>query len=182
MDETMKLKAKRIIKSLISEKNTSSLKDEAESRVDYLADILGIKKEDVIEAISLMRQEGILSDSHDMSAYIATSDTENTSLNNLENYAKLERFLLKEFSESLNSYNLKELNEKALNEGISRSSIKNIRTLLYFLEIKNYISKQENSHNHNINIVLEKPYKVLVKKFEKRIELCRFIIEKLYHD
>ena len=180
MDETMKLKAKRIIKSLISEKNTSSLKDEAESRVDYLADILGIRKEDVIEAISLMRQEGILSDSHDMSAYIATSDTENKSLNNLENYAKLERFLLKEFSESLNSYNLKELNEKALNDGIGRSSIKNIRTLLYFLEIKNYISKQENSHNHNINIVLEKPYKVLVKKFEKRIELCRFIIEKLY--
>ena len=87
--------AKRIIKSLISSRSIADAgNDDAESRIDYLADILGIPKEDVVTSINLMRQEGLLADSMDMSAYILKTDTENRSAQILNRFAKLEEFLL----------------------------------------------------------------------------------------
>jgi ATP-dependent DNA helicase RecQ len=56
-------KAVRIIKSLISQKHIAKAQDsEAESRIDYLADILGISKSEIISVVERMRQEGILAD------------------------------------------------------------------------------------------------------------------------
>lgn len=58
-DETEK--AVRIIKSLISQKNIAKAQDsEAESRIDYLADILGLSKKEIISAVERMRQEGTI--------------------------------------------------------------------------------------------------------------------------
>ena len=70
----------RIIKSLISSKykaNAGSM--ESGARVDYLADMLGMTKAEVIQAVNLMRQEGILADSRDMSALIHKTDNEKKS-------------------------------------------------------------------------------------------------------
>ena len=54
-------KSVRIIKSLISQKHIAKAQDsEAESRIDYLADILGLSKREVISVVERMRQEGIL--------------------------------------------------------------------------------------------------------------------------
>ena len=61
--EPQRLNAKRIVKSLISSRSIAKAgNDDAESRVDYLADILGLTKEEVITAVNLMRREGILAD------------------------------------------------------------------------------------------------------------------------
>ena len=50
-------KAVRVIKSLISQKHIAKAQDDvAESRVDYLADILGLKKNDVVSVVERMRQ------------------------------------------------------------------------------------------------------------------------------
>ena len=63
-------KSVRIIKSLISQKYIAKAQDaEAESRVDYLADILGMSKKEVVCCVERMRQEGILADTKDISAY-----------------------------------------------------------------------------------------------------------------
>ena len=60
-------KAVRIIKSLITQKHIARAQDaEAESRVDYLADILGLNKWEVVSAVERMRQEGILADTKDI--------------------------------------------------------------------------------------------------------------------
>ena len=60
-DEVTREEAARIIRSLISSRATAGGRGaEAESRIDYLADILGLKKETVVRNINLMRQEGIL--------------------------------------------------------------------------------------------------------------------------
>lgn len=69
--------AKRIIKSLISSRSIARAGgDDAESRVDYLADMLGLTREEVINSVNMMRQEGLLADYSDMSAYIQASDKE----------------------------------------------------------------------------------------------------------
>ena len=70
-DNVTREEAARIIHSLISSRATAGGRGaEAESRIDYLADILGMKKEAVVRNINLMRQEGLLADTQDMQAYI----------------------------------------------------------------------------------------------------------------
>ena len=173
----------RIIKSLISNKykaNAGSV--EAESRVDYLADILGMTKAEVIQAVSLMRQEGILADSRDMSALIHKTDNEKKSQKRFESFARLEQFLLAMVISRDNEIEIsyKELNESALKAGIHDSSIRNIRTILYFLSIKSYIKKKENIEKGLVRFSLNKDIDTISRKNGLRIELCRFIIENLY--
>lgn len=180
-EEHERQNAIRIIKSLISSRSIATAQDEdAESRIDYLADMLGMPKESVVKAVSLMRQEGVLADSRDMSAYIFKSDTQNKSQSILEKFAKLEQFLLEHLSHSENSMSLKELNEKALAEDISHSTVKGLKTLLYFLTIRNYIKKVENPESGFLQTVLSYEPEVLNKKFNMRIELCRFILSALF--
>lgn len=179
--DTQKLQAKRIIQSLISSRSIANAgNDLAESRVDYLADILGLEKREVIDCVNLMRQEGILSDSMDMSAYIYKQDSQNRSLQTLNRFAKLEEFLLGKIGDAECSFALKELNEAALNSGIPYASVRNIRTILYYWTIKGYISKQENGANQYVGIKPLMEHERLVEKFGKRTELCRFILEYLY--
>jgi ATP-dependent DNA helicase RecQ len=61
----------RIISKLISARSRKNDTDELpESRIDYISDHLGIVKEDVIRAVQLLKEENILSDTKDLSAYI----------------------------------------------------------------------------------------------------------------
>ena len=179
--EEQKNTALRIVKSLISSRSIATAGNaDAESRVDYLADILGIEKEAVIESINLMRQEGLLEDYSDMSAYIYDSDSQHKSTLVLDRFSKLERFILSKITDEGASFGFKELNEEAQNEGITTSNVKNIRTLLHYLTIKNYITKEENRDSFSVNLVPSLDLKRLMDKFERRIEICRFILGELY--
>lgn len=174
------LQAVRIVKSLISER--SSLNDDteqAESRIDYLADMLSMNKRDVINCVNKMRQGGILADTMDMSAYIYSGDSENRSLKILDQSAKLEKFLLEQLSPEEGEYNLKELNEAAQEFGITFSNIKRITTLLFFLTIKDYIAK-ERCGGDNIKICPKNNVDELIKRFYKRYKIAKFTVEKLY--
>lgn len=173
--------ALRIIKSLISSRSIANAGNaEAESRVDYLADLIGISKDTVIESINLMRQEGLLEDYSDMSAYIYDSDSQHKSMLVLERFARLERFMLSKLTQEGITIGFKELNEEAQNAGITNSNVRNIRILIYYLTIKNYIQKDERRDIGSINIIPTLENKKLMDKFEKRIEICRFILEELY--
>lgn len=176
-----RITAKRIIKSLISSRSIAAAEgDDAESRVDYLADTLGMTKEEIINAVNLMRQDGLLADSMDMSAYILASDTENRSKLILDRFAKLERFLLSQFSEDGCNLNLKELNEAAQAEGIAASSVKNLRTLLYYHTVKNYIRKSEDRESRTVKLFPAMDIFRLMDKYNRRIDICHFILETLY--
>lgn len=134
-------KAVRIIKSLISRKYIAKAQDsEAESRIDYLADILGMSKNEVISVVERMRQEGILADSKDISAYLLDAgDSERKSRTILEHFAKLEQYLLRHIPDESLRISCKQLNENAVNDAIHTSKEKDIRTLLYFLTVKGYL-------------------------------------------
>jgi ATP-dependent DNA helicase RecQ len=157
----------RIIKSLISNKyKAGGGNGEAESRVDYLADMLGMTKAEVIQAVNLMRQEGILADSRDMSAFLHKTDNEKKSLKRFESFAKLEQFLLAMVIARDNEIEIsyKELNENALSAGIHDATIRNIRTILYFLSIKSYIKKKENIEKGMVQISLNLDVDTISKK------------------
>ena len=175
-DEQSREEAARIIKSLISARATAEGRGaEAESRVDYLADVLGMSKATVIRNINLMRQDGLLADSRDMQAWVSKS----TSLRNLDIILKLERYLLQRIGQDAHRFNYKELNEEAQKSGLTYSNVKRLRKLLHFLSLKGYIHKQEHRFSDSVNISLQASYKVTMERFERRMDICRFIVESL---
>ena len=178
-DETEK--AVRIIKSLISQKHILKAQDaEAESRVDYLADILGLSRGEVVSVVERMRQEGILADSKDISAYLLDAgETERKSRTLLERFARLEQYILDHIPENSLRISCKQLNDNAIKAGISTSKEKDIRTLLYFLTIKGYTRKKEDAA-HNMEIRWQTDQETTLQRFEKRLIISRFAVEWLY--
>ena len=174
-------KAVRIIKSLISQKHIAKALDaEAESRVDYLADILGLSKNEVVSCVERMRQEGILADSKDISAFLNDAgESEHKSIRLLERFIKLERYILRHIPNDSLCISYKELNDNAQKEGISTATEKDIRTLLYFLTVKGYTRKKEDAAR-NIEISRLVDMDSTLSRFEKRMEICQFTIEWLY--
>lgn len=173
-------KAVRIIQSLISEKHIAKSQNaESESRIDYLADILGLKKSEVVSAVERMRQEGILADTKDITAYLLDGESALRSKNLVERFARLEKYILENIPSNSLKTNYRQINEKAVNSGINSSKEKDIRTILYFQTIKNYIHKSEDSAN-NVELKREKSMDETMSRFHCRIEICKQVVEWLY--
>ncbi|NMB93978.1 MAG: RecQ family ATP-dependent DNA helicase [Flexilinea flocculi] len=181
-DEKQKVKAIRIIKKLISSKSKRHSNDEvAESRVDYISDHLGIVKEEVIKIITLLREEKILADTKDLTAFIKKGDAVNRSKSIAETFLQLEEFFLQHLEEKEKTYHLKELNDKATEAGCRDVTPNKLRTIINFWAIKNWIKRQnlENSKDHLV-IICTQPKDVLKEKLKKRHSLATFIVEFLY--
>lgn len=180
--EPQKEKGVRIIKKLLSSKSRKQNSDEeAESRVDYISDDLGIVKEEVINIITLLREEKILGDAKDLTAYIKRGEQLNRSLNIVESYCRIEKFLLPKIAEEEKTFNIKALNEEAELDGCTDININKIKTILNFWAIKNWIKRRnlEYTKNHIVVVGLH-AQETLRNKLEKRHEMVRFIIEYLY--
>ncbi|MBV7532454.1 RecQ family ATP-dependent DNA helicase [Chitinophaga sp. sic0106] len=181
-EEQQKEKAIRIIKKLISSKSRSQTNDDAaESRIDYISDHLGMGKEEVIKIVNLLREEKILADAKDLTAFIKRSENKNRSLAMVEVFSKIENYLLGVFEEQEQAFHMKELNEGAEAKGCADVDVKKIKTLVNFWAIKNWIRRKnlEHSKNHFAVICLH-PRETLREKLEIRHELARFIVELLY--
>nr|MCR5455845.1 RecQ family ATP-dependent DNA helicase [Bacteroidales bacterium] len=175
LSDKEKNNAKRIIKSLISSKYISQAgNDDAESRVDYLADILGITKENVISAVQTMRQEKILKDDRDISAYI---DSPKDSPKTLKMFYHLVFFLLDRLNDEGITLNLKQLNEDAEKIGL-KAGVKNMKTILLFWKIKSYIKFVQDSTDTVLIQPQIKPA-LLREKQKKMFSLAGFVINYL---
>jgi len=136
-DETQKGYAKRIFGKLISSKNSKIASDEdAESRVDYISDHLGIPKEDVINILNVFREINILADAKDLVAFIRQSSRTNTSLKILRNATELMSFIYHLIRPETQKYHLKEMNELLIEQG-HESNLQMIKTLVNYMAIKN---------------------------------------------
>lgn len=170
-----------IISRLISSRSVAQAgNDEAESRVDYLADVLGFEKDEVINSINTMKEIGLLADSQDMSAYIRVNETENKTLQILEKFIKLERFIINQLNDAGISVNLKELNSSALNEGIKSSSPKSIKDIIIFWKKNGLIEKSQYYNQNRTDIIPKIPVGKLEYKLDKKLDICKFIVEELY--
>ncbi|MCR4928078.1 MAG: RecQ family ATP-dependent DNA helicase [Lachnospiraceae bacterium] len=180
-NDAERLLAKRIIKFLISSRSRADAGNEdAESRVDYLADKLGVEQANVIASIQQMKSAGLLADTKDLTAYIQKSDTENKSLTTLKKFRELEEFLLKSLSHDGLCINYKELNEAALDSGLKNSTISNIKTLLYYWMIRNYVKKDENQTSEKASVRLSIDIDSLNQKRKNSYFVSEFIVKYLY--
>ena len=175
-----RVNARRILSSLISKRSVAKAgNDDAESRVDYIADRLGLTKEEVINIITLLREDGLLADEYDMSAFIMDGDTQNKSMHILKKFSTLELFLLDHIKEDGFNVNYKELNESADKHGVE-SKVKHLRTLIYFHTIKKNIVKHEDMESGTAYLLPTEPVHKLKEKAGRRLEICEYIIETLY--
>lgn len=182
-EEKQKEKGIRIIKKLFSSKSRKQSEDEtAESRIDYISDHLGIVKEEVINVINLLREEKILADAKDLTAFLKRGENKNRSLNIVEIFGKIEKYLLPVFEEQEKTFHIKELNEDAEAKGCEDVDIKKIKTIINFWSIKNWIKRRnlEYSKNH-LAIICLHPKEILKERLEKRHELAKFIVELLFN-
>lgn len=181
-DEKQKEHAIRIIRKLISAKRRGmATGDEPESRVDYISDHLGIPKGRVIEIINLLRDEKILADTKDMTAFIRKKKASNNSLEILKAFIRIENFLLSIYKNEAETYNIKKLNEQALSEGCEGSTVQTLKTIFNLWAITKWIKRHYDTRsNTHIKIQGIIDWEVLREKLEKRHDLARFIIEYLY--
>ena len=181
-EEKQKEKGIRIIKKLFSSKSKKQTTDEAaESRIDYISDHLGIVKEEVINIVNLLREENILADAKDLTAYIKKGENINRSLKIVETFSNIENYFLPLLEAKEQTFHLKELNQDAEERGCKDVTPNKFKTIINFWSIKNWIKRynEEFSKNHVV-ILCVQPKESLKAKLEKRHELAKFIVELLY--
>ncbi|NLT02404.1 MAG: RecQ family ATP-dependent DNA helicase [Bacteroidales bacterium] len=180
--EREQVNATRIIKKLFSVKSRRHTNDETpESRIDYISDQLGLEKETVIHLINLLREERILADSKDLTAFIKRGEAKNRPLKVLEAFRAMETALLPLLTEEEQTFNLKDLNESFAEQGCPDVSVPRLKTLLTIWAIKQWVRRSNlpYSNNHVALQALDQQAS-LRNKLEKRHELARFIVELLY--
>ena len=104
----------------------------------------------------MLREEGILADTKDLTAYTKKGERVNRSLAILQAFMKLERFLLSVIEEQNDEqiFNIKELNELAIENGCEDSTPNRIKTIFNFWTIKRWIKRQMTEHSKN-HIVIQ---------------------------
>ncbi len=180
--ENQKEKAIRIMSNLIANRSRSKgAGEEAEARVDYIAENLGMTKEEVIHILNVLRTTGLLADTKDLQVYISCDDKIKSSLNILNDYVKIERFLLDKINIEETKYNIKELNEKAGESGCTRVTTKRIMTVMRFWKIKHLADfvYLDSDRNH-ISTISKEPTDNIKAKIEIPQELARFIVERFF--
>jgi ATP-dependent DNA helicase RecQ len=181
-DKKQKVNAARIIKSLISSRSRKAASDEeAESRVDYISDRLGIEREEVIQIVNLLREEKILANTKDLAAFIRKRENKNRSLDILKSFWRIEKFLMTVLENEEKIIHIKELNQQMEESGCEDVTPNRIKTILNFWAIKNWIKRQivDYSKNHvAVLCLLDK--ETLEKKLIQRYDLAQFIVEYLY--
>lgn len=181
-NQKQKEQAVRIIKKLIASKSRSPLSDgEAEARVDYISDHLGIGKEEVIEVINLLREERILADAKDLTAFIKKTENKNRSLNILKSYWRLEKFLLTVVENEEKVFHIKALNGQGEAYGCQDVTPIKIKTILNFWSIKNWIKRQTTTYSSNhLAVICLQDKEKLQAALAARYEIASFIAEYLY--
>jgi len=181
-NEKQKEKGIRIIKKLISSKSRKQATDEpAESRIDYISDHLGIVKEEVINIVNLLREEKILADAKDLTAFIKKGENTSRSYSMVNVYSQIENFLLPKFDEEEKIFHLKELNESAELNGCKEVTPNKIKTIINFWAIKNWIKRHNDNYSRNhITVKYTQPKEIIQEKLKRRHELAKFIVDYLY--
>jgi len=175
--DTEKTNAKRVIQKIIGEK--SRLESDAESRVDYLADDLGLSRKDTERAIQQLRQLGILADSQELFAYIKKAEEGKTD-NIITRFRDLERYMVDHLDEHSGvGTDLKEFNDHAIRDGVKKSTIKNIKTiLLYWAYQKDIVFKKRDENFRGDIPTIE--HKLSIEEFKRKSERRLALSDRIY--
>lgn len=179
-NEEQEKHAKLIIQRLIGKRARSYVyDDEIESRVDYIADELGLDQREVVEAILLMREERILADHKDLTAYLDTGGSHRSVKNLLSYFCLLENHLLTLLYDEERAYNLKQIREDAV-ETLGREVATNdIKKIFNLWKMDNWTVSRVQNHINRITVKKLISPEEMRQKTAMRQEVSRFILDYL---
>lgn len=166
-----------IMNFLISRRSHSKAgTDDDESRIDYIADRLGRKTNEIMYMVIRLREKGILDDSLDMSVHI--DQTLKGLKNKLNVIASLENYLIDKLPDTFTT-TLKELNTYASDDGIKSSRTKHLKNLMLFWIRQGYIEKSVIRDEGPILIKKKADFEWVRNECSHRIDISKFIVEYL---
>jgi len=170
----------RIVQRMLSDKHTKNEHDgSSETRIDYIADQLGLDRAYVIKVVTYLTDAKVIDSLKDIVCYI-NKKNEFTSAHKIENnYKELEQFLLNSLSSETQLFNLKMLNEAANVETL-KSSVKDIKNILNYFDISKF-TKNIKEGNDVINVKLLVDKSQVLETLKLRHELSSLIIDYLSH-
>ncbi len=172
--------AKRIMSSLVSSKYSKRSEDvEAETRLDYISDNLGINREKVVEIINYFREMNLLADFNDLAIYIKKNASKNHLNKQLNEAFNLERFIMGKLSDEPTLIHLKELNEEAALEGLS-VNINTINNIMNYFVINQIVERKKVSNNI-FKILLKQPLKDLEQSMQDRFDVSHYILQYIFN-
>lgn len=174
-----KMTAIRIIKKLFSQKSQKYRTDEtAESRIDYMADVLGLEASKIIKIVHYLRQEDILADQQDLQVNIAKNSRSYPIINKIQNIMHLEMGVLGYFVHHQGElHTTYKLLHQSLAEhlNIDKLSIKLLKSVMNFWKIKRWMIRSEQHHqelSYQLNLSVAE-----IKAFiQQKSELSTWIV------
>ena len=162
--------AQRIFNTLISRAKTKD-----DTRVDSIAESLGLEKNKVTSILNIFKQQGILSNSKDLTAYYFTVQGKRNSINLFNQVKQIEQELFQIIFPNENikkkDVYLRELNETINNTGIDCNLVI-IKDLLNYWDQVHYIKKNRiDRTNNQYRIVPKISLASFRENIEKRINI-----------
>jgi len=176
-EESISENDKRLAKSIIQR----IIKDD-ETRIDYLAEHVRARREDVIRLVNHLKRMKILNDKDmDLSAYVniaAGPNNDNNSLEILKRFKNIQKNLLEFLKDKPEKFSLKEINSIVADSSKKIFSLDDIRRVLNYWEIRNFIKKKRID---SIALLYTFEYKIRIEELseinDKNIKLAVEIIE-----
>ena len=169
-----KMHAVRIVKKLFSHKRQQMTDEDGESRVDYLADVLGLETGRVVRIITWLRQESILADQQDLQAFIGKNTRTGDNIAKLNRFINTEKAMLDAFGEYEPNWSFKEFTQN-VQQYLTDATPKNIKTLINFWKIKNWLGRDDDSHG-DMGLVLKYDTDTLKELLTRKAELADFVV------
>jgi ATP-dependent DNA helicase RecQ len=174
--------AKRIFGSLISRART-----EEDTRIDSMAEALGIDRNEISRHLTLFKQIGVLSNDKDLTAYYFTvsGKRHSTSVFKQASLVEAKMFELLFPTEEIwtKTFYLRELNESLIEAG-QNGGLHTIKTVLNYWSVSNSIYKERiDRTTEQYQIKLRKRHEILEKEIRQRKkmgEFCLAVIERDY--
>ena len=180
INEALKINAKRVVKSLVSHKYQREDKTEAaETRVDYLSDILEIDHNQMLTIIRHLKELHILENHNDFQAIFAKSDDEKKISKEIQRYLLVERHMINLLEQEDVFVNLKEQNA-CLSELDDKININSIKAIILFLETEKLIARRPAGQKNCYYIRLLVAKETLLKRSEEREKLIASILDFLF--
>lgn len=170
----------RILRSLIAERSRKDAQDETpESRVDVLADRLGLTRAQVVDAVSTMRELDILKDENDMGAVMKTP---RVAADTLRRHSDLERRLyevLPKLTAHDEAVGLKTLNAEAM-EGDTKGTKPILTVLRHLAATKQLRVRRIDAQTQLFQIEPQRPWEELGARLRRRTDVAQSILEILF--
>lgn len=154
-----------------------------ETRVDYMAEHLGIRHQEVSTVINILKEINVLMDGQDLTATLDISQSKYNAKKSFQAASKVEPYLYDHLISSGKGPVFRldfRLANAALEENGIPSNIPLIRNIIRYWEWKRFIKKERLEFgNWNYKIILQKSQNEFQEEIAKRIEWSERILEKL---